>query len=242
MGKKGFFTEFYINIDKQAKAMYDALCVNNNADFVYGNPSVDSDEYRRQANKILGNITESGNGLISIKEYFSREFDQPWNDEMKYINMAFNMFLNKELGLSEDEVKSYFSSNTMQGTNRLYYQHFREFFIKQKLLMKGDILSREQVENRIRRTKLNLDKLNSSGEVMYDYNKELSSNLEAYNTALDYMKFAQIGSIDLFALFNAHSLTVYVPKGQKLNPRDKLVEVFPIDKSFVLEEDVVSRD
>ena len=242
MAKKGYFTEFYDNINKQAKATYEYMCVNNNSKFVYGIPSVDSDEYRRQANKLLSKINQDANALISIKEYFSGKADEPWSDEMQYFNMAFNMFLSTDLGLSEEEIKAFFLSKTIPENNRAYYQKFREFFIKHKLLVMGDTLSREQVENRIRRAKVNMDKLNSSGTVMSEYIAELQRNLEAYNTALEYMQFAGIGRVDLFALFNAHSLTVYVPKGQKLNPRDKLVEVFPIDKSFVLEEDVVSRD
>ena len=242
MKRKGFFTEFYDNINKQALSMYSSLCINNNSRFVYDSPTVDSAEYRIQAEDLLTKINEDANSLISIKEYCSRQFDEPWNEEMKYINMSFNMFLSEKLGLSQEEISSYFSAKTIPENSRAYYQQFREFFVRQKLITMGDTLSREQVENRIRRTKLNLDKLRSSSVVMPEYSLELERNLEAYNIALEYMQFAGIGRVDLFALFNAHSLTVYVPKGQKLNPKDKLFEVFPIDKLVVVEDDVISRE
>ena len=102
-------------------------------------------------------------------------------------------------------------------------------------------MSREQVENRIKRARLNLSKLNSAGDMVSDIRRECEGDMEAYKTALEYMQHAQIGRIDLFALFNAHATTVYVPKGEKLNPKDKLVEVFLLDGTQ-FEEDIIARD
>ena len=240
MSKKGYFTEFYLQIDKQARAMYEAHCVGKNGDYITGTP-IASWSYQDKNNHLLQEYVADNNAMISIKEYFSKGATS-WDKEGEYICRAFNRYLSEELGLSDDEIKGYFAGKTTPEISRVYYEKFRTFFIRQKLLTMGDTLSREQVENRIRRAKLELSKLNSSRESMYDFQRARERDIEAYQTALDYMQFAQIGRVDLFALFNAHTSTVYVPQGKTLNPRDKLVEVFPIDKSFVLEEDIVSRE
>ena len=241
MKKKGYFTEFYLNIDKQARAMYESLCVNKNGEYVTAEVPVASDEYRDETARLFREYSAENNSSISLVEYFGKG-QKVWGKEREYVCRAFNRYLSDEMNLSDDEIKGFFVGKTIPQVNREYYEHFRTFFIKQKLLTLGDNLSREQIENRIRRSKLELSKLDTSGVFMPEFRRECEGNIEAYQTALEYMQYAGIGRVDLFSLFNANSLTVYVPQGQTLNPKDKLVEVFSIDKSFKLEDDVVSRD
>lgn len=240
MMRKGYFTEFYLQVDKQARAMYDAHCVGKNGEFVTGTP-INSWSYQDKNERLLQEYNDCNNSLISIKEYFSKGYPY-WEKEKTYVCRAFNRYLSDKFDMSDDEIKNYFAGKDVAQVSREYYEHFRTFFIRQTLLTMGDTLSREHLENRVRRARLELSKLSSSGEVMFEFQRSRERLVEMYQTALAYMQHAQIGNIDLFALFNAHASTVYVPQGKTLDPKDKLVEVFPIDKSFKLEEDVVSRE
>ena len=241
MKKKGYFTEFYQQVDKQARAMFDVYCVNKNGKYVSADLAVDSDGYRAATSRLLRDYNAENNSSMSLVEYFSKSIKNN-EREQEYVCRAFNRYLSEEMGLSDDEIKNYFVGKTIPQISREYYEHFRTFFIRQKLLTLGDNLSREQIENRIRRARHEIDKLDGYGAEMYDYKRECEGNIDAYQTALDYMQYASIGRVDFFSLFNAHSLTVYVPQGKKVDPKDKLVEVFPIDKSFKLEDDIVVRE
>ena len=240
MKRKGYFTEFYLQIDKQARRLYDDFCVSSNGSYVTPDMPVASGEYKDKTTRLLREFVADNNSTISIKEYFGKTSESR-EIEKAYICQAFNRYLSEQMGLSDDQIKGYFYGKSITENSRAYYEHFRTFFIRQKLLTMGDILSREQVENRIKRARLNLSKLNSAGDMVSDIRRECEGDMEAYKTALEYMQHAQIGRIDLFALFNAHATTVYVPKGEKLNPKDKLVEVFLLDGTQ-FEEDIIARD